>query len=719
MKECVKFRYVYERYGTIVPENILLNDIWVDIGNAEREGVFDHHQYGGLKSAFECVLMYPEGLKGIRTYLDSYQGTEPEVVLHMHVYPDLDCIMSAYMVQKLIRTGKSHLNEIFSAHTIEKLQEYVNEIDAGKRKVVSDLTLYAYLCRIGLGERDVWKRSQQILNEGLILVDLAVQVLEKAERDIDLFTEPLESYMDITKLNGYDTARRDLELSKEHYREDKEANRVVLKSINLWNKEEACIKPVKAAIWKELPSGEDGYVFARDLDDCILTVYPYDIRQEDDTSMSRVTRAVISLNPNMKESESYTLLPVAEMLEQCEQLEENILFEKTGNYRRDHSHSREKRGRFSEVPFSSTNDPWYISEKEDIIDSPRIKSLLSYEHLLNIIENDSAMAKSAVMIRFYKENESIQTEQVAGYTEVSFGELYQLAQKQVCEFQNREQSEYLLTIVKIDSSMLKYSNAILKTCCLNMVGKNGSRMSDDNLLYLDYRTCLYTDQVVTVLAMADTESSVAQRLVADQVLNSRICADLKHILEHRQELRSIGVSLSEKIRTIGETDGEIEMFNRRLVHLNTRIQIDDLILDPVEQEVYSFIKANLGIVPLKESVITSAELLIKNAEQKRDRDMEAARNEREKREKQAEKAERRRDKQLQAIMGWFTLLGIASAFNDGFDFISKMDAGTSWSQLSPGGRYVGYIFLTVIVVIFLAALVYTLKTTISAWKDKD
>ena len=52
----VNFRYVFEKKGAIAPENILENSLWVDVGNTEKDAVFDHHQDDGFESAFECVM---------------------------------------------------------------------------------------------------------------------------------------------------------------------------------------------------------------------------------------------------------------------------------------------------------------------------------------------------------------------------------------------------------------------------------------------------------------------------------------------------------------------------------------------------------------------------------------------------------------------------------------------------------------------------------------
>lgn len=46
MNSTIHYHRIYEKHGAVAPEEILENDIWIDVGNGLREGVFDHHQAG-------------------------------------------------------------------------------------------------------------------------------------------------------------------------------------------------------------------------------------------------------------------------------------------------------------------------------------------------------------------------------------------------------------------------------------------------------------------------------------------------------------------------------------------------------------------------------------------------------------------------------------------------------------------------------------------------
>lgn len=149
-----------------MPEHTLGNDIWVDVGNAVREGTFDHHQYEGMRSAFESVLSFPQNFLGVKRYISSYKGSISEIVIHLHEDPDTDCVVCAYAIQKMLCEGVENLRDIFSETVLEKSLEFVNDIDAGKKKIVSQMTLYTYLCRL-VQNKDKQKRGQAIVFEGI------------------------------------------------------------------------------------------------------------------------------------------------------------------------------------------------------------------------------------------------------------------------------------------------------------------------------------------------------------------------------------------------------------------------------------------------------------------------------------------------------------------------------------------------------------------------
>ncbi len=451
--------------------------------------------------------------------------------------------------------------------------------------------------------------------------------------------------------------------------------------VKIWNRKTGQPETVKAGIWLRESAGSSGYIYARAADGCMITVMPMRMIGNE-TEPDRI-RTIIALNPNLPEAENLTLRPLAEILEQIEQIREEAEFRRIGIYRRDHSHARDNAGCLSLPPFEETSDPWFVSSAEDIIDSPRIGTLIPYDTVLSIINNSHAMVRKAGVVRYYSSGGQIIAKKGHDADAVSLGGLYSWAEHSLSELEATEELVHLFVRVAVDPDMLRHNNSLLAACCLNMVGKSDSAVSRSNLLEIDYRTCLYTDQSITILAAVDAGNHSLGSLIGEDIMDSRICTDLKNLLEQRQELKNIGSGLNEKIQTITMDTTENDRFNSRLVRLSTRIEEDGLITDPLESMVYRFIRTTMGIDTLKESVITSAELLIKNAEQQRDRDLKKAQQKQEEAQKLEDEASQRRDARIQAGIGWVTVLAVFSAWIDAYDFLGKLspDMEDGWHSL--------------------------------------
>ena len=133
--------------------------------------------------------------------------------------------------------------------------------------------------------------------------------------------------------------------------------------------------------------------------------------------------------------------------------------------------------------------------------------------------------------------------------------------------------------------------------------------------------------------------------------------------------------------------------------------------------VYSFIRNMMGIQTLKKSVIASAQLLIKNAEQESDRETKQAREALEEARKREEESAQRRDARIQAGIGWVTVLAVFSAWIDAYDFIGKLspDMDDGWRALMnyPTLFWFEIFMACAILVVGIVAMIYVAK----AWQD--
>lgn len=711
----MQYIYYFEDKGSIAPEALLPNQIWVDVGGADRDGVFDNHRHGGKESALECVFQHPARLKQAMDYIRSCSGSgqDPEIEFHLHFFPDLDCIASVYVIRKVLEGDRTEAEpvSVLGERISGIIREYVNSIDRGRQKHTTDLTALAYLYSLGDRTHSAVARSKLILEEGLKLMQLIVEGLEVGRDDINLFTDPLERYVDVSCLDQifYQKARMYIESARRHYEEDRKNKRVVFRKIRLWNREKRREEDVTAAVWEKLPSGEDGYLYAREMDACMLTVYPYAIREDGEDGSC--TAVIIALNPDLESADQYTLRPIAEILEQCEQIEEAVIYARTGRYRRDHSRPREEWGIFGEEPFSETSDPWYITEAEDLIDAPRRGSLLNYEQVLSIIKSASSMVREAEIIRYrYAAGEERMAAVIYGKKQrISLGSLYFFS-REVLEDTNRKPGDdYLFALVRIHPDTLRYNNALLRYICLNMVGKSSLGSNEDNILFLDYRTCLYADQTITIVVEAGTRNQALKKLLAPGpgeagLLQSEICGCLRRLAGHRHRLRAIGTRLPKMMERGRNSEESVEELNTELVRLNTTLQKDDIIPDSNMQEIYSFVREKLGIEDLKKTVLQSAEFLIGKQQQEWD------------------KKEEDRDRGLQMILGLFAILGIFSALTDGWDLFYRWSVGSEWRILSGYGisrMAAGALLVAVILLIGGITIRYAIPLIYSYMKDKQ
>ena len=142
----IKILYLFENYGAPAPEFVLENHLWVDVGNALKDGAFDHHQDKRFPCSFQTIVENTEFSKKAIEYVKAQEM--PEVVIHVHKYPDIDCISSVFLLQKMLEKQTTNLKELFSERTLESLCKYVSAIDAGKKKDLTVATLYAYWMRL-------------------------------------------------------------------------------------------------------------------------------------------------------------------------------------------------------------------------------------------------------------------------------------------------------------------------------------------------------------------------------------------------------------------------------------------------------------------------------------------------------------------------------------------------------------------------------------------
>lgn len=586
------YRVIFEKHGALKPSSGLMkNEVWLDVGNSLGMGLFDHHQVGGYQSAFSALIRNLNFLKDLKESALKQEA----VIVHLHEEPDLDCVASYYAVRFYLEHNESEISSFFGENGKGRiLENYINAIDAGRNKITDYPTLYAIFSCLDEGREKSAETDAYVVDRGLELISTALELPEVTETKLMEydFSECLaDTFADEIRLVN-DTST---------YEDEKNSNGVSFEQISIWTKEGA-VKEVKAAIWEHRPRSNNGYNYARK-EGSVITIIPYAIKGEDD---SDTTRVFASINPDIDKEKEYSLRPIAEIIEQMEQIEEQRLYEQEGTYRRDHSKPRESTGHLGKMPFAATSDPWFVKPDEDLFDSPRIQSILSYDDILEVIRNNGSAVKKSYVVEL-KESPSL---------------LYEKQMLPLSDWQDEikkilnHAASHSVVWGELDASLIRHNNRLLEAYCMNLIGRPLHEQKETSIHFVDYRTCIYSDINSTIILTATYDGYDAAELATSGILDtlssksfmkSRLIADIAAIVSQRNKLLAyegeIGKLKAKRHR-------RIEDLNDKMLALSIQMQKDDLIEGVIEREIYSFIKTNFGISELKTSVMEEISILV-------------------------------------------------------------------------------------------------------------
>lgn len=586
------YRIIFEKHGALKPSSGLMkNEVWLDVGNSLGMGLFDHHQLEGCQSAFSALFNHLDFLINLK---ESAQRQEP-IIVHLHEEPDLDCVASYYALRFYLEHNEPERSKFFGENGKGKiLEKYINDIDAGKNKITDYPTLYAIFSCLDEGREKSEETDHYVVNRGLELISTALELSELTETkliDYDFSDCLADAFANEIRLVNDSSS----------YEEEKKNNEISFEQISIWTKE-GNIKHVPAAIWKHRPRSNNGYSYARK-EGNVITIIPYAIKGENN---SDTTRVFASVNPDIDKEKAYSLRPIAEIIEQMEQIEEQRLFEQEGTYRRDHSRPREAAGHLGKMPFAATSDPWFVKPEEDLFDSPRIQSILSYEDILEVIRNNGSAVKKSFVAELKETPTLLYEKQMIPLSDWQ-DEIKQLLNKA---------SSHVVVWGELDASLIRHNNRLLEAYCLNLIGKPLHELREKSMHFVDYRTCIYSDINCTVILTATYDGYDAATLAlsgmldttnSESFITSKLIKDISAIVRQRNTLLEyedeIGEIKPKKHRNI-------EDLNDRMLALSIQMQKDDLIEDVIERGIYSFIKTNFGISELKTSVMDEIGILV-------------------------------------------------------------------------------------------------------------
>lgn len=423
-----KIQYIFVGKGSIVSKNSedehlkpKKNRIFLDVGNSLdfKKGIIDNHQfdstkYDKVKEANSTASYCFANTSEIKEYISNIKEQNVEIVIHKE--PDIDCFVSAYIVEKYVN------NENLPIDT-EILIKCAEEIDSGILAFESDKPLNP--CFIVYAIAEVVKEDIKKLNEEN-KASIDEQCMKKGVQLIDLILKELgskpinnkKSLDNVDLSNITDLFNREMKILNEDYNnyindyKDPEICEKGKMKLLLKNSCENELKEVDALFWIKVPNcvlhkywaRQDfraplgkGYVF---------TFIPSAInedastRQDDkDDSFDKISikgiktnKAIISVDPKR----DVCLKGLGESLEIAEREAEKNYFGKNVNKWRSRIKSR-----FAES-WCDNDDPWYDGRHFDytIVDAPREGSLMSIKEIRHIVNNFTAPIVDESLIRF-------------------------------------------------------------------------------------------------------------------------------------------------------------------------------------------------------------------------------------------------------------------------------------------------------------------------------
>jgi len=168
-KEEFSINYKFVPAGTIAPENLNKNEIWVDVGSRAAPQVLDHHG-GDIHTWSASELIIEKYDKYILNAIDH----KNDIRIITHEKPDIDAICSVWLVEKLIRENIKLENDKF-------ISEIVNIVSANDQGIILDDELnenWIIIFKLLLTKEYKDLDDEQKLKKGLIIFDKTYLMLK-------------------------------------------------------------------------------------------------------------------------------------------------------------------------------------------------------------------------------------------------------------------------------------------------------------------------------------------------------------------------------------------------------------------------------------------------------------------------------------------------------------------------------------------------------------
>ena len=236
--------------------------------------MFDHHELESseseekYKSTVRTLFCEEKLLENTVDEILNNLDKDNTVRIYTHIGPDLDALVSAYIVTQRLLLNKDEYESWINSEEVIRLIDYVDAIDQGKNKVVDSATLYC--CFTYMYDDSVKKYwgitseeaiSERVREQAFVWLDQVIQTLKQSDR-FNLFYSELPVLPDDEVFGLIKQALvREGNLA---YQRDKRENRLKIKNIPIWTK----------VIYRNVVCGYGNNVV--EVDDYVVTGYEMD-----------------------------------------------------------------------------------------------------------------------------------------------------------------------------------------------------------------------------------------------------------------------------------------------------------------------------------------------------------------------------------------------------------------------------------------------------------
>ncbi|MCF7793409.1 MAG: hypothetical protein K9N09_06640 [Candidatus Cloacimonetes bacterium] len=360
----MKFEFI-ESGGVVSPQK---NKLYLDVGNDLCLGIIDHHHNFEKTCAASLALQHKD-------YITAWITDVQNTTIVLHVWPDFDCVASAYIAEKIMRKEDSAISS-----KLQLLADYALKVDQALEMEainLNDPSLYTIF--------EVAK--EMILNDhtknfeakNLAIVQTGYEIFDHLMSKLSGFDKKIPANL-FADTNQFDEQKNTLKEEINKYlsdRENKEKFREIEIELPLVKTRE--LTKVAGVIYKDPSCSLFKLLLRKGIDsqEMNLPKYVFSLIIFSASEFHRNTNYILSVDPDLPAEEQVDLLGLGDALNRNEEQK----------FREAKQNPLTQKGpRFTEYPLS---DPWYDGRAHQwtIVASPRNGTKLNLSEIEQIMHD--------------------------------------------------------------------------------------------------------------------------------------------------------------------------------------------------------------------------------------------------------------------------------------------------------------------------------------------